>query len=160
MHSCILTLQFQASPTDLHCLQVENAVHQVYCNLKILVITPMQVYKADLRAKIKGAFGVAASMDEVTAGESFMGITVYIINKQLWEREQFYVALAHLTDAPNATYLTETFVDTFLTVTGLSLEELAEKLGNVSCDGASVLQSKKAGVLAKVRIHHTRTSGA
>lgn len=93
-------------------------------------------------------------MDEVTSGESFMGISVYIINKLLWQREEYYLALAHLTDAPNATYLTETFVDTILSVTGLSLDELAEKLGNVSCDGASVLQSKKAGVLAKVGYYH------
>lgn len=110
----------------------------------------LQVYKADLRNWFRSAVCMAASLDEVTSGESYMGITLYRMNLETWEREAHYLALAHLTDAPNAKYLTKTLIETIVSVTGLSLKEVREKLGNISCDGASVLQSKKMGVLTKV----------
>lgn len=110
-----------------------------------------QVYKEDLRSWFKSAFAMATSLDEVTAGGAFMGITVYRINKR-WQREAHHLALAQLTEAPNAKYLTKTLIDTIVAITGLSLEEVRAKLVNISCDGASVLQGKKSGVVTQVRL--------
>lgn len=78
---------------------------------------------------------MAVSLDEVTSGESYMGVTVYRINEETWQRERHYLALVHLTDAPNAKYLTNTLVECIVSVTGLSEKEVEEKLVNAAMKG-------------------------
>ena len=62
-----------------------------------------------------------------------------------------YLELNLLRGAPDAANLYETLLDVLTRVGGLSLEELRRKLVCVGCDGASVLQGERTGVVTQLR---------
>lgn len=111
----------------------------------------MQVYREDIRALFLAALFLSVTMDEVTAGSAYMGVTMYFVDK-FFQRRAVYLTVTKLTEAANATYLTDQLIEAIMSVAGLTREEIQSKLVNISCDGASVLQGCKSGVVTQVRM--------
>lgn len=115
------------------------------------VVSFPQVVIEDVVALLKAAIFFSVSLDEVSSLlVQYMCIHVYILDKN-FKRIALYLQLSPVGAAPNADNLTALLVDKLQTTGGLSAEEIACKLVNVTTDGAPVVQGSVKGLVTQVR---------
>ena len=99
----------------------------------------------------KSAF-VSTSLDEVTdrAGQQRLCTHIYVVDES-FQRTPIFLSLDQVQGCPNAKNITDMLLENICTYSGLTHEQLAERLVCVACDGASVMSGELSGVARRVR---------
>jgi hypothetical protein len=95
---------------------------------------------------VQSARLLSATLDKVTTanGQSPMSLHLYWCSH--WERRHAFIDMPKIEGAPDAETLFNLFLKVVKERVSLSPEQLARKLVQLACDGASVLQGTKPGL--------------
>lgn len=102
------------------------------------------------RDQVQSARFLSATLDEVTTANGQGRMSIHLYWSSGWTRQHAFIAMPRIEGAPNAETLFNLLVTTLEKYVGLYAKELARKLVQLACDGASVLQGAETGLAVRL----------
>ncbi|MCO5598189.1 hypothetical protein L7F22_052281 [Adiantum nelumboides] len=112
------------------------------------------LFQDRVRRDVHASSFLALSLDEVTTNDNtqWMAMHVYIVKN--YRREVKYLCLSKIDGSSNAENLLCLVIENLKVFGGIESTNLGGRLMCVGCDGASVLQGNRAGLIIRLTLEH------